>query len=306
MNNLFEWSTEAAAARDAGRPMVALESTIISHGLPYPTNVDVGKRIEQTVHDGGAVPATIAIRDGRIRIGLDAEQIEFFGHAQGVHKVSRRDIAPLLARGGNGATTVAATMLLAERAGIALFATGGIGGVHRGGAETLDISADLTELATSAVAVVCAGAKSILDIGLTLERLETLGVPVIGYQTDRFPAFYSRESGFAVPATCNSPSEVAEAMVIHKQLRAGGGMLIVNPVPADNEIPLSEMEPIITQAERERIERGVIGSEATPFLLARIGELTDGASIATNKALVYSNALLAAQVAVALGETDGR
>lgn len=300
-DGVFEWSADASAAIRAERPLVALESTIISHGFPYPTNINVASRVEEIVRTAGAVPATIAIRDGRVRIGLDRQQMEFFGRATGVQKASRRDLPALIARAGNGATTVSATMLLAERAGIGVFATGGIGGVHRGGENSMDISADLSELAVSSVVVVCAGAKSILDIGLTLERLETLGVPVIGYQTDQFPAFYSRESGFPVPATANTLAELVDTVRAHRNLKLQGGLLIVNPLPAAHEISLVEMEPIIQQAEQERIAAGVTGSAATPFLLARIGELSDGRSIDANSALVYNNARLSGELAVALG-----
>lgn len=297
---LFDWTLEARKAYEDGLPLVALESTIISHGLPYPTNIEVAREVEEVVRRAGATPATIAIQRGRVRIGLDDAGLEFFARADGVVKASRRDLPALIARSGSGTTTVAATMHLARCAGIHVFATGGIGGVHRGGEGSLDISSDLYELATTQVAVVCAGAKSILDIGRTLEQLETFGVTVVGYKTDQFPAFYSRESGFAVPARCDSATEIASVLESHRALDHRGGVLIANPIPIEHEIPRAEMEPIIEAADRERVERGIIGSEATPFLLGRIAELSKGKSLRANRALIVNNARLAAEVAAML------
>lgn len=303
---LFDWSPDVIVASKQKRPMVALESTIISHGLPYPTNIEVASEVEDIVRKAGAVPATIAIQQGRVQIGLDDAGLEFFARADGVIKASRRDLAALIARGGSGATTVAATMLLAERAGLQVFATGGIGGVHRNGEDSLDISADLYELSMSQVMVVCAGVKSILDIGRTLEHLETLGVAVIGYQTDQFPAFYSRESGFPVPARCDSIVELATAFRAQCSLGIASGLLVVNPIPLEHEIPRKEMEPIIEAAERERVERGITGSEVTPFLLARIADLSKGRSIRANRALIVHNAQLAAELSVELHRQNQR
>lgn len=297
---LFDFSEEVRAAREDGKPIVALESTIISHGFPYPANLEMARDVEGIVRSGGAVPATIAVQHGRIKVGLSEAECEFFARADGVAKASRRDLAVLVGRGGSGATTVAATAFIASCVGISSFATGGIGGVHRGGEDNLDISADLNELATSQVIVVCAGAKSILDIGLTLEYLETCGVAVVGYQTDHFPAFYSRESGFAVPTRCDSITELASIFDAQRALDCAGAMLVVNPIPVADEIPRAEMEPIIEAAERERLERNISGSEVTPFLLARIAELSAGKSIRANRALVANNVKLAAEIACSL------
>ncbi|MDZ4655669.1 MAG: pseudouridine-5'-phosphate glycosidase [Coriobacteriia bacterium] len=283
-----------------GMPVVALESTIISHGFPYPANVECAREAERIVREEGAVPATIAIVGGRPTVGLSDEQIEHFGTTPGIAKASRRDIALLVARGVDGATTVAGTMLIAAMAGIRVFATGGIGGVHRGAPATFDISADLIELSRTDVAVVCAGAKSILDIGLTLEYLETHGVPVIGYRTDEFPAFYTRSSGFGVDAKAETAEEIAALLRAKRGLSLGGGVVIANPIPVQYELDQQMLDGVIDSALAEAEEQGVHGTGVTPFLLARIHELTGGASEEANKQLVYSNVRLAAQIAASL------
>lgn len=295
----LEYSTEVAAARDAGKPLVALESTIISHGMPYPENLKTAQALEADVRQQGAVPATIAIMDGRIRIGLDAEALEHLAQAQDVVKVSRRDFPLVLSQGKMGATTVAATMIAASMAGIQIFATGGIGGVHREGELSMDISADLAELAQTSVAVVCAGAKSILDIGRTLEYLETQGVPVIGYGHDRFPAFYTRDSGFGVDARLDSPEAVAKMLKTKWDLGLKGGAIIANPVPEADAMQPEIIDAIIDQALKEAKAQGIGGKAVTPFLLNRVKELSAGHSLVTNIALVRNNARLAAQIACA-------
>ncbi len=284
----------------AGEAVVALESTIISHGMPYPENVETALRVEEEVRNAGAIPATIAILDGQLVAGLDQDQIELLGQlGQQVTKASRRDLPFLLTNGTPGATTVAATMIIAELAGIAVFATGGIGGVHRGAQDTFDISADLQELAQTNVAVVSAGAKAILDLPLTLEYLETYGVPVIGYGTDQFPAFYTRDSGIPVPFRLDAAEEIAR--VIHAKWSAElqGGLLVANPVPAAYSLDAGEMEALIQQAVSEADQQGVSGKETTPFLLARIKDLSAGRSLVTNIELVLNNARLGAAIAVA-------
>lgn len=289
---------EVAAALRDGRPVVALESTIISHGMPYPQNVEMATEVEQIIRDGGAVPATIAVLNGRPHIGLDAETLELLATDPDVAKVSVRDLPYVLARGTHGATTVAATMRLAALAGIRVFVTGGLGGVHRGAPESYDISADLTELATTDVAVVSAGVKSILDIGLTLERLETLSVPVVSVGTDEFPAFFSRSSGFTAPMRADTAAEAAAIMKAKWDLGISGGVSIVNPIPAEDEIPAAEINSIIDQALLDMDAAGVSGKEATPFLLGRIVEITGGSSLVANIALVKNNARFGTQLAI--------
>jgi pseudouridine-5'-phosphate glycosidase len=287
--------------RDAladGRPVVALESTIISHGMPYPQNVEMATHVEDLIRKGGATPATIAVLNGRPRIGLTAQDLELLATSGEVTKASVRDLAYVMARGEHGATTVAATMRLAALAGISVFVTGGIGGVHRGAETSFDISADLTELSTTSVAVISAGVKSILDIGLTLETLETLGVPVLTYGSDEFPAFYSRVSGFASPMRVDSPAEIANVMHARWDLGIAGGVSIANPVPQDEEIPAEQIGGIIEQALAEMNQAGITGKDATPYLLGRIVELTEGESLRTNIALVNNNARLGAQIAI--------
>ena len=280
-----------------GRPVVALESTIISHGMPYPQNVEMAVEVERIIREGGAVPATIAVLDGRPRIGVEDEDLELLATSDAVQKVSVRDLPFVMSQRRHGATTVAATMRLASLAGIAVFVTGGLGGVHRGAERTFDVSADLTELSRSNVAVVSAGVKSILDIALTLETLETLGVPVVAYGTDEFPAFFSRESGCAAPQRLDAASDLAVLMDAKWRLGLDGGVAIVNPIRAEDEIPADEISGIIEQALEEMDRQGISGKEATPFLLARIVEITEGASLAANIALVNNNARLGADVA---------
>ena len=284
------------ALRDRA-PVVALESTIISHGMPYPQNVQMAVEVEKIIREFGAVPATIAVLDGKPRVGLDSDDLELLAASRDVSKVSVRDIPYVMARGVHGATTVAATMRLASLAGISVFVTGGLGGVHRGAQQTFDTSADLTELATTNVAVVSAGVKSILDIRLTLETLETLGVPVLAYGTDEFPAFFSRRSGFPAPMRADSARELAAVMAAKWDLGIAGGVSIVNPIRSEDEIPAEEIDSIIEQAVAEMESSGISGKEATPFLLGRIVEITGGASLTANIALVYNNARLGAQVA---------
>jgi pseudouridine-5'-phosphate glycosidase len=279
--------------------VVALESTIITHGMPAPRNLETARQVEADVRAAGALPATIAILDGVIRVGLEAEELERLAGEKAVAKVSRADLPAVLAAGGAGSTTVAATMICAELAGIRVFATGGIGGVHRGAEQSFDVSADLQELARTPVAVVCAGAKAILDLSKTLEVLETLGVPVIGYGCDELPAFYSRASGLAVPLRCDSAAEIAEVMAVKWALKLGGGLMIANPIPADAEIPAAAIAGHIETALAEAAARGLQGKAVTPFLLARLEALTGGASLDANVALVRNNARLAAAVAAA-------
>lgn len=291
---------DVAACIDSGRPVVALESTIISHGMPYPQNVETARHVEEVVRNAGGTPATIAIMDGAFQIGLSDEQIERLGSEKGVMKASRRDIGLALATHRTAATTVATTMIGAHLAGIRVFATGGTGGVHRGVEHTHDVSADLPELAQTPVAVVSAGVKSILDIGRTLEYLETVGVPVITWASDAFPAFYSRESGFPSPLRLDSPESIATTLRAHWEIPNAGGALIANPIPAADEIAFGEIEGMIERAVEEAGERGITGKEVTPFLLGRIVELSDGKSLVANIALVKNNARLATEIAVAL------
>ena len=280
MNKYLDISPEVRAALDEGRPVVALESTIISHGMPYPKNVETALLVEQTIRDNGAVPATIAVIGGRLKAGLSHEEIEYLGKTgRGVAKASRRDLPALVARGADGATTVTTTMIIAHMAGIRVFATGGIGGVHRGAEVTMDISADLEELAQTPVMVVCAGAKSILDLGLTLEYLETKGVPVIGYGTDELPAFYTRHSGFGVDYRVDSPEELAAMFRAQRELDYKGGMLVTNPIPEQYAMDKAVIDKAIEQALAECKAQGVHGKETTPFLLARVVELTGGDSL---------------------------
>ena len=291
---------EVAAALAEGKPVVALESTIISHGMPYPQNVETALNVERIVRENGAVPATIAVIGGRLKAGLSPEEIEYFGKkGQSIAKASRRDLAVLCARGEDGATTVTTTMIIAHMAGIKIFATGGIGGVHRGAETTMDISADLEELGQTPVMVVCAGAKSILDLGLTLEYLETKGVPVIGYGTEELPAFYTRTSGFSVDYRMDTPEELAKAFKTQNDLGFPGGMLVTNPIPEEYAMPLDVINNAIDQAIAECEEKGIHGKKTTPFLLARVAELTGGNSLASNIRLVYNNAKVAAQTAAA-------
>jgi len=296
-----DWLTlkaEVEEALEAGRPVVALESTLIAHGLPFPTNLETAHRLENVVRAEGATPATIAVLDGRLRVGLDDAALERLARGRNIRKVSRRDLPIVVAQGDDGATTVAATMWIAAQAGIEVFATGGIGGVHRG--QPFDVSADLPELARTLVAVVCAGAKSILDLPLTLEWLETWGVPVIGYGTDEFPAFYTRSSGLPVDVRVDDPHAAAEIIRARWDLGLSGGVLIVVPVPAEAELPAEVMEAAIAQALAAAEEKSIRGKAITPFLLARIAETTGGASLRANVALLENNAAIAARIAGAL------
>jgi pseudouridine-5'-phosphate glycosidase len=300
MHSLLAYTPEVAAAKESGLPIVALESTIIAHGLPKPRNLETALALEAVVREAGAVPATIAVVRGRIRIGLDRDTLEEIASADGVMKVSRRDLPACLASGRLGATTVAGTMIAAHHAGIRIFATGGIGGVHRGAERDFDVSADLEELARTPVAVVCSGAKSILDLPKTLEVLETKGVPVCGWRTDEFPAFYCRSSGLAVPLRCDDVQSIAKGLEIQRRLGSMGGALIVNPVPEEHAMPEELIEAAIHDALHVAADAGIGGKDVTPFLLARIVELTGGRSVDANAALVLSNARLAAEIAKAL------
>ncbi len=300
LNRFLDVAPEVAQAVRDGKPVVALESTIISHGMPYPQNVETARNVEKIIRENGAVPATIAIIGGRLKAGLSAEEIEYFGKkGQAITKASRRDLAVLCARGQDGATTVTTTMMIAHMAGISIFATGGIGGVHRGAETTMDISADLEELSRTPVMVICAGAKSILDLGLTLEYLETKGVPVIGYGTEELPAFYTRSSGFRVDYRLDTPEELAVAFRAQNDMGLGGGMLVTNPIPEEFSMPPKIINAAIDQAIAECNKNGIHGKATTPFLLARVAELTGGDSLASNIRLVYNNAALAAKTAVA-------
>jgi pseudouridine-5'-phosphate glycosidase len=301
MQNYLLTSPEVSRAIAEKQPIVALESTIIAHGMPYPQNVETAFLVEKTVRDAGAVPATCAVVEGKLCAGLDHDQIELLGRSgAAIPKASRRDLAYLVSRNQNGATTVASTMIIAHLAGIRIFATGGIGGVHRGAATTMDISADLQELARTPVAVVSAGAKSILDLGLTLEYLETMGVPVIGYQTDEFPAFYTRKSGLNVDFRLDSPEETAALLNTHRALGMQGGVLIANPVPEAHQLSPDLIEKTIREAVTEADKTGIRGKALTPFLLAKIEQLTGGNSLKTNIQLVLNNARLGAEIAKAL------
>ena len=292
-------------ALESGAPVVALESTIITHGMPWPENVETARRVEAEVRAAGAVPATIAVLEGALCIGLEDQALDALGQAENVAKLSRADLAACIARGATGATTVAATMIAARLAGIRTFATGGIGGVHRGAEKSFDISADLHELAQTPVTVVAAGAKAILDIPKTLEVLETLGVPVIAFGQDDFPAFWSRSAGVKAPLRMDSPEEIARAHLMRAALGIPGGQLVANPIPPEAEIPAATLAPLIAQAQEEAEAAGIGAKEVTPFLLARLFELTQGASLRANIALVRANARLAARIAAAFPRPEG-
>lgn len=296
------YSAEVAAARDTGLPIVALESTIITHGMPFPQNVETARLVEGDVREAGAIPATIAVLNGVLHVGLEADELDALGQAQNVAKLSRADIAACIATGGTGATTVAATMIAAHLAGIKVFATGGIGGVHRGAELSFDISADLQELALTPVTVVAAGAKAILDLAKTYEVLETLGVPVIAYGQDMLPAFWSASSDMTAPLRMDSANDIAHAQMTRTAMGLSGGQLIANPIPKDAEIPADVLQPIIEQALAEAAAQNISAKAVTPFLLGRIFELTEGRSLKANIALVRNNARLAAQIAIALGK----
>ena len=297
LNKYLEVSNEVSEALKAGKAVVALESTIISHGMPYPQNVETALKCEAIIRENGAVPATIGIIGGKLKAGLSREEIDYMGKTKGIAKVSRRDIPYIVAKGLDGATTVASTMIIADLAGIKVFATGGIGGVHRGAETTMDISADLEELSDTSVAVVCAGAKSILDLGLTLEYLETKGVMVLGNETEELPAFYTRKSGFKVDYRVDTPKEFAEILKAKWDLGLKGGALIVNPIPEEYSMDENLITDVIDKAIREAAENGIKGKETTPFLLAKVKEITEGASLVANIELVYNNSKLAAKIA---------
>ena len=292
--------TDVKKALKEGKAVVALESTIIAHGMPYPQNVKTALEVEKIIRDRGAVPATIAILDGRIKVGLTEDEIEILGKATDVYKVSRRDLPFILAKGLNGATTVASTMIIANLAGIEVFVTGGIGGVHRGGEKTFDISADLQELAHTNVAVVCAGAKSILDLGLTLEYLETFGVPIIGYKTEKFPAFFTRESGYYVDYPVDEMGELAEVIKTKWDLGLDGGIVVANPIPSEYEMDPIIINKAIEDALNEAEEKGIVGKATTPFLLEKVKDITEGKSLQSNIQLVFNNAEVGADLAVEL------
>lgn len=298
-------SPEVASAQENGHPIVALESTIITHGMPYPQNVETARLVEATIRDNGAVPATIAVLNGSLHIGLTEDQLENLGQSKDVAKLSRADLAVCIASGGTGATTVAATMIAANTAGIEVFATGGIGGVHRGAESSFDISADLHELAQTSVTVVAAGPKAILDLPKTLEVLETQGVPVIAFGQDYLPAFWSSTSSLKAPLRMDTAQEIAAGHRMRAKLGLSGGQLIANPIPQAAQIPQSELTPIIEQALAEAEQKGITAKDVTPFLLGRILELTDGRSLEANIALVLNNARLAAQIATELSKTSG-
>ena len=301
MNKYLDIAPEVAQALADGRPVVALESTIISHGMPYPQNVETALAVEQIIRDNGAVPATVCVIGGRLKAGCSREEIEYLGKTgYAVTKASRRDLPVLVARGMDGATTVTTTMMIAHMAGISVFATGGIGGVHRGAETTMDISADLEELAQTPVMVICAGAKSILDLGLTLEYLETKGVPVLGYGTEELPAFYTRHSGFKVDYRIDTPEELAAAFAAQREMGLKTGMLVTNPIPEEYSMDKSVIDAAIDAAIAEAKSLGIHGKETTPFLLAKIKDLTGGDSLDSNIQLVFNNARLAAQTACAL------
>jgi pseudouridine-5'-phosphate glycosidase len=298
MNNIVKLSKEVREALKENKPVVALESTIISHGMPYPQNVETALNVERIIRENGAIPATIGIINGQLIAGLTEEEIDYMGKTKGILKVSRRDIPYVCAMKKDGATTVASTMIIAEMAGIKIFATGGIGGVHRGAETTMDISADLEELAQTNVAVVCAGAKSILDLGLTLEYLETKGVLVLGYQTNKLPAFYTTSSEFDVDYRIDSPKEIADIINTKWDLNLKGGILIANPIPKEYSMDEELINKSIEQAVNEANQKGIKGKALTPFLLSKIKDVTEGKSLESNIQLVYNNALLAAKIAV--------
>ena len=299
-NSLLDIQPEVKAALDAGKAVVALESTIISHGMPYPQNIEMAKKVESIIRSAGAVPATVAIMDGKIKIGLSDQELEIFASSHDVAKVSRRDFPGIIARKQLGATTVATTMYAAYLAGIKVFVTGGIGGVHRGYEETLDVSADLEELAQTDVVVICAGAKAILDLPRTMEYLETKGVPVIGYKTDVLPAFFTAKSDIELVERADSPEEIAKIIVAKSQLEMSGGLLVVNPIPEEYSLDHEFIDHVIEGAVRSAQEQGVSGKNITPFLLSEITKRTEGKSLAANLELVYNNAFVGAQIAFAL------
>ncbi|GAA0120839.1 MAG: pseudouridine-5'-phosphate glycosidase [Clostridium argentinense] len=300
LKNYLEISEEVSKALSEGKPVVALESTIISHGMPYPRNVETALNVEKIIRENGAVPATTAILNGKIKVGLSTEEIEYLGKSTNVIKMSRRDIPYIIANKLDGATTVAATMIIAQLAGIKVFATGGIGGVHRGAQETFDISADLEELGKTNVAVVCAGAKSILDIGLTLEYLETKGVPVFGFKTEELPAFFTTKSGFKVDYKIDSELELAKALKAKWDINLQGGVVVANPIPSEYAMDFDTINNAINEAVKEAEEKGIKGKESTPFLLSKVKEITEGQSLEANIQLVYNNAKLGARLAVEL------
>ena len=302
MKKYLDINPEVKTALEQGKPVVALESTIISHGMPYPKNVETALNVEKIIRDNGAVPATIAILSGKLKVGLTEEEIEYLGKATNVIKASRRDIPYIVSKKLDGATTVASTMIVASLAGIKVFATGGIGGVHRGATETFDISADLEELANTNVAVVCAGAKSILDIGLTLEYLETHGVPVVGYQTEEMPAFYTRKSGYKVDYKLDTPEEIAKMLKAKWDLGLNGGMVVANPIEEQYQMDYDIITDAINKAVKQADENGIKGKDTTPFLLAKVKEITGGDSLESNIMLVYNNASLGAKIAVELSK----
>lgn len=299
MNKYVVLSQEVQEGMAKGLPVVALESTIISHGMPYPKNVEMARTVEQIIRDNGAVPATIAIIDGKIKVGLSDEELEMFGSSKGIAKVSRRDMAAILASGKLGATTVSTTMIGAELAGIKFFVTGGLGGVHRGWETTLDISADMDEFAQTNVTVICAGAKSILDLPATLEYLETKGVPVVGYQTENLPAFFTRDSGLKLPLSADSLEEIADMIRTKWELGLEGGVVVANPIPVEHALDPAYIDGIIAEAVKEAEEKGIIGKDITPFLLGNIVEKTGGKSLEANIKLVENNARVGAKLAVA-------
>ncbi len=298
MNHLIELHPDVKEALASNKPVIALESTIISHGMPYPQNVEMAKKVEDIVREGGAVPATIAIMDGKIKVGLDEDSLEKLGNSEGVAKVSRRDLAEIIATKRIGATTVASTMICAEMAGIKFFVTGGIGGVHRGVEETMDISADLDELGKTDVAVICAGAKSILDLDKTMEYLETKGVPVIGYQTEVLPAFFTRTSDIKLNTVSETTEDIAAIIKAKHDLELEGGVVIANPILESDELPKEYIDKIVMEAVKEAEENGIGGKDSTPFLLGKIVEKTEGKSLETNIKLVYNNAKVGTQIAV--------
>lgn len=302
MKKYLDINPKVKTALEQGKPVVALESTIISHGMPYPKNVETALNVEKIIRDNGAVPATIAILSGKLKVGLTEKEIEYLGKATNVIKASRRDIPYIVSKKLDGATTVASTMIVASLAGIKVFATGGIGGVHRGATETFDISADLEELANTNVAVVCAGAKSILDIGLTLEYLETHGVPVVGYQTEEMPAFYTRKSGYKVDYKLDTPEEIAKMLKAKWDLGLNGGMVVANPIEEQYQMDYDIITDAINKAVKQADENGIKGKDTTPFLLAKVKEITGGDSLESNIMLVYNNASLGAKIAVELSK----
>lgn len=304
LEKYLDINPEVKAALEAGKPVVALESTIISHGMPYPKNVETALKVEAIIRENGAIPATIAILEGRLKVGLTNEEVEFLGKTPGVIKTSRRDIPFIVANGLNGATTVASTMIIAALAGVKVFATGGIGGVHRGAERTMDISADLEELSMTNVAVICAGCKSILDIGLTREYLETKGVPVVGFQTEELPAFYTRKSGFKVDYKVDTEESLAKALKAKWDLGLEGGVVVANPIPEEFEMDYDTITNAINAAVKEADEKGIVGKESTPFLLAKVKEITGGSSLESNIQLVFNNAKVGARLAVELSKLN--